>query len=192
MVFEQKLARLDDVYSVSEYKLFRNGRLLATLPTNIAEIARLDDMLYVVLEVREPQRDFVFAGTNLWALDLDGKTVWKAPNVNSNIELASWVLCYSNLRIYDRDNPKIKCYLDDRRWACIDARTGQFPEQLSSIDKKRWQTDYEGAMRQRDDYLEKQEASMFLESLRLTVVYPNNPKYPTTLPHSVVRSHAPA
>ncbi len=175
MVREQHEVRLDE-FIIEGAKLLRNGVEIACFKTPIAEIARLNDHIFVVLAVPEPTRDPVYAGTNLWAIGLDGRVLWTAPNVNEGLAYnRNLPASYSNLRIFDKTDPKIICYVADRREVMLQAAIGKYVTNIKPIPMEKWKSSYQDAMREHDERVRHTEEATFVESLRIAKVSTDSP-----------------
>lgn len=185
MVSKSKTARLDDLIKVDGNIIYKNDTEIARLPTAVAEIARLNTQLFVILSVSDPRADFAYAGSNLWSLDLDGNIMWRAPNLNTDPSdpFFHWK-CYSDLRIFDKNNPKIDCFIDERRGAMFVCRTGEY---VTDIEPVNWKQDIVKAYMERERLIQWVENEMFIESMRLCDASPRNPAEPrSTYPSSAI------
>lgn len=127
-------AILGDV-SISDRSVSRNGAIVFEFPTDIAEIARLEDKLFIVLSVPDPKADPQFAGTNLWCVSVDGKLLWKAQTLyNERDDQRFQSYLYSDLWIYDRHAPKLHCNTSERTSRTLDINTGTFFADSEPLD----------------------------------------------------------
>lgn len=108
-------------FLVDDTRLFRNSVLIAQLDTPIRELARVDDQLFVITQ-RPSASHYRRSETNLFSLDLTGAIRWKAPNTGPDQGRSR--LDYFDLRIFDREHPKLYVRIDDRAWHYFDAGTG--------------------------------------------------------------------
>lgn len=125
---------LGDV-AIGDRTVSRNDARVFEFPTDIAEIARLKDKLFVVLTVPDPKADPQFSGTNLWCVSVDGKLLWKAQtlyNERDDQRFQSYI--YSDLWIYDRHAPKLHCTTSERTSRTIDINTGTFFADCEALD----------------------------------------------------------
>lgn len=149
-------------------RVSRNGACIFEFPTNIAEIARLEDKIFIVLSVPDPKADPVFAGTNLWCIRVDGKLLWKAENLNAHTSGApNEVRVYSDLRIYDRESPKLELSFSERQHGPLEVATG-----LSYIDPRAvdWKQPYKIARKQYEDLCAEIDKSTFVASMKIREV----------------------
>lgn len=80
MVQQPPATGLDHI-SVDNTKLFFAGQLIAETPTTIAELARLDDRIFVVLDGDPKVQGEAYLGENLWCFHRSGALLWKAENL---------------------------------------------------------------------------------------------------------------
>lgn len=152
--------------------------MIFEFPTNIAEIARLGDKLFVVLTVPDPKSDINFAGTNLWCIRVDGTLLWKAENLNKQPSGSpSDVRVYSDLRIYDRKSPKLELAFSERQHGPLDVATGSFFNDPKNVD---WTQPYDIARKQYEDLCTEINNSTFVASIRLREVSRLVPLLPRT------------
>lgn len=168
---------LGDV-TVDDNSVSRDGARIFVFPTNIAEIARLEDKLFVVLTVPDPRADPNFAGTNLWCVHVDGKFLWKAENLNAQTSgSTNEVRVYSDLRIYDRASPKLELSFSERQHGPLEVATGLFYNDPKAVD---WKQPYEAARKQYEDLCEDVNKSSFVASVKLREVSRWVPMLPRT------------
>lgn len=146
MVFMESIAKLGDpmtelhITDLSEFtvrgrQLARNGAVIASFPTDIEELARLDERLFVVLHAPfDGDADFV--GTNLWSLDLTGAVLWKAENLNTGYRKRAMqsLYRYASLAIFDEVSPKLHAFADEKWSPSLDPSTGKFLQVLPALD----------------------------------------------------------
>jgi hypothetical protein len=186
MVQKPPEARLDD-FIIKGTAISRNGTQIATFASAVAEIARLDDRLYIILSVPDPYGDKDYAGTNLLCIGLDGHLIWRAPNLNEGVLARPWAtVSYSDLRFFDKEDPKIICYVDERRSAMRQADTGGCVTSIKPVD---WKQNYIKAWKEHGERIREQEESVFLESLRLCPVSETNPLVPRSSRPASVQRH---
>jgi hypothetical protein len=162
---------------VSDRALTRKGRVFFEAPTDIAEVARMDDKIFVVLTVPDPEADKTFAGTNLWCIDIEGRLLWKAQNLNqyrtdphnSNAHM------YSDLCIFDRLAPKIACYIDDKGGVTLMADTGKYYNDPNPID---WSAGYDKAYDEFNARIVRRAKLVFIGAMKLRAVSKYVPLWP--------------
>lgn len=175
MVPEQEDTRLDE-FLVDGNQLLRHGKAIAAFPTAIAEIARLGEMVFVVLTTHDHLDDPVFAGTNLWALDLAGNVLWKARNLNDNPDQFDPLhpRSYSRLVIFDRSDPKLRCDTGERGPSIRRVDTGGY---VTTYPRINWK-DYAQAMREVEAGQKAIRDSIFVWSRKFAPVSPEYPLLP--------------
>ncbi len=145
--------------------LFRDGKAIFEFPTEIAEVARLDDRVFVILAVPDPKADRHCAGTNLWCVDTDGHLLWKARDLNEKRTAPDdEPRMYNDLRMFDRAAPKILCDVGERQSSAIWADTGRVYARPNEVD---WTQPYKVARAQSEQLAEQEKSQMFLGSARL-------------------------
>ncbi|MFY9288784.1 MAG: hypothetical protein WAO98_09825 [Alphaproteobacteria bacterium] len=124
MVQQLPQTRLDD-FIVMGNVLSHGGKEIAKFPTPICQLARLNEHLFVILHPYPIEQQPDYAGSNLWALDLKGKVLWKAGSLNTGAEKNA-PNCYAELYFFDVTDPKIFAISSDERISKIfDVATGQ-------------------------------------------------------------------
>ncbi|MFA5957060.1 hypothetical protein [Hyphomicrobium sp.] len=167
-------------FSVEGKKLLRDGNVIFESPTAICEIARVDESLFVIVHPEDKKRQSDYAGTNLWALDLNGNVLWKAQNLNADTAASKRtdVHFYARLRVYDALAPKLICYVDDRYSPSIDAATGAPVDIYTGINWSNYSEAWPKAQRIQKEI----EGSTFVNAERLWAlkgqyVEPRNARY---------------
>lgn len=175
------MMRLSNKYigdiDVGEKTLTRMGEVIFEAPTCIAEVARMDDWIFVVLTVPDPDSDKKFAGTNLWCLDAQGRLVWKAVNLNERRTDPhnSKAYMYSDLAIFDATSPKIVCDINERASAILMADTGQYYIDPDPID---WSGNYNECYAEYNARSERRGKQVFIGSMKLCAVSKYVPLFP--------------
>jgi len=162
---------------IGENTLTRMGKVIFDAPTNIAEIARMDDRIFIILTVPDPESDKHFAGTNLWCIDVNGRLIWKAQNLNQNRTDPhnSNAYMYSDLAIFDVSAPKIVCYVNERSSSILMADTGQYYIDPNPID---WSGNYNACYAESNSRIEQQAKQVFIGSIKLRAVSKYVPLFP--------------
>ncbi len=147
MVWNTYTTELEE-FSVDENGLKRDGREIVKFATPICELARLNDKLFVVLHPYQSPRDRDFAGTNLLAIDLNGKLLWQARNLNpagivgverpASTAIESLPHSYTNLTLFNKDEkPLIQAdTTNDRICPIIEVETGK---EIGGLGSALWQ-----------------------------------------------------
>lgn len=175
MVSEQEDTRLEE-FSVDGNRLLRHGNAIASFPTPVAEIARLGERLFVVLTTHDHLDDPVYTGTNLWALDLAGNVLWKARNLNDNPDQLDPLhpRSYAYLVIFDRNDPKLRCHVDERGSSIHRVDTGGYVDPFPQINWK----DYAQAIREFEAGQKAIRDTVFVRSRKFAPVSPEYPLLP--------------
>ena len=113
-------------FDVRDNVLLHDGREIARFPTAICELARLNNQLFVVLHPYPIDEHPDYAGENLWSLNLSGRLLWKARNLNEGQWPSARSRFYAGLRLFDIDEPKISVGTgEDRLTPIINIHTGE-------------------------------------------------------------------
>lgn len=135
-------------FSVEDNILKRDGSEIAKFATPISELARLDNKVFVVLHPYCLPLDKKYAGTNLLAIDLNGKLLWQARNLNpagivgverpASTAIESLPHSYTNLTLFNKDEkPLIQAdTTNDRICPIIEVETGK---EIGGLGSALWQ-----------------------------------------------------
>lgn len=160
--------------AIADNVVMRGDAIIFEAPSSVAECAVLDDRIFLVLAVNAPEKNLELAGTNLWCIDTNGQLIWKAPNLNRDDRYDSKYphafRTYYDLRIYDKEAPKLLLAANERGGAQLNIVTGQFPNEDPSID---WSQPYEIAWKEYLGIQKQIEAMTFIASRKFMLVAPN-------------------
>lgn len=113
--------------TVDGSKLMVDGRIIAQTPTAIAELARLDNRIFVILDGDPNIQGEQYIGENLWCFDHAGTLLWKA----ENLLLHNWGgrlkrNAYRGLRILGTEFFRLQPgTMEDRQVIYLDPATGR-------------------------------------------------------------------
>ena len=126
MVQQHPATQLDQL-SVDGATLMLNGHVIAETPTAIAEVARLDDRIFLVLDGDPKIDDEAYLGENLWCINHTGTLLWKAENLMQyNWSGRLTRNAYRALRILGTDSYRLNPQtMEDRQVIYLDPASGR-------------------------------------------------------------------
>lgn len=164
--------------------VLKNGSEIYRAAFPIAECAVMDDRIFLIMAVEEPDKHPDLAGANLVCIDARGTLIWTAPNLNAPPHTSydpkhpHTFLTYHNLCIRNKESPLLLLNVCERQEAQLFPKTGEFLQiQRPGID---WTQPYDIAWKQYLEASKGRKETVFVASYKLLQV----------VPHRTVSSHS--